>query len=287
MNRAITLSEKALIVGCGDIGQRVARRLLECGVEVSGVVSSEPGAIRLAGHGVPALAYDLDRPATPPQAPLLFWFAPPPKAGLSDPRLRNWLAAARGIERIVYISTSGVYGDCEGRWIDEDEPFKPQTDRARRRVDAENALAEWRARGGETVVLRVPGIYGPGRLPERRLRQGLPVIDPAESPYSNRIHSEDLATAACAAAQCGIDGAAYNIADGRPSPMADYFLRCATRLGLPPPPIVPMAQARRALTPAMLSFLEESKRLRIDRMREQLGVVLRYPSLHEGLAHCV
>ena len=136
-------------------------------------------------------------------------------------------------------------------------------------------------------MLRVPGIYGPGRLPERRLRQGLPVIDPAESPYSNRIHSEDLATAACAAAQCGIDGAAYNIADGRPSPMADYFLRCATRLGLPPPPIIPMAQARRALTPAMLSFLEESKRLRIDRMREQLGVVLRYPSLREGLADCV
>jgi nucleoside-diphosphate-sugar epimerase len=179
-----------------------------------------------------------------------------------------------------------VYGDCQGRWIDEDEPLRAHSERGRRRIDAERALQDWRGAGRSLVVLRVPGIYGPGRLPEARLRQGLPVLEPAQSPWSNRVHAEDLAEAALVAAVRGRDGAAYHVADGTPTTMADYFTRCARVLGLPEPPRVDLAEARRSFTPAMWSYMEESKRLRIDRLRDELGYAPRYPDLDHGLPAC-
>lgn len=281
-----SLPDAALIIGCGDIGLRVARRLRALGREVTGVVQSGQSAQSLSGHGIAAAAVDLDGGSLAlPAAALLFYFAPPPGAGIADPRLRRTLRAlGGGATRIVYISTSGVYGDCGGRWIDEDEPPRPVSDRARRRLDAERALAEW---GGDHVILRVPGIYGPGRLPAARLRQGLPVVCAAESPYSNRIHADDLAAAALHAAARGRRGAAYNISDGQPTTMADYFTRCAALLGLPAPPQVTLAEARRVFTPAMWSFMEESKRLRNRRMVDELGFAPRYPDLAAGLPSCL
>lgn len=220
--------------------------------------------------------------------PLLFWFAPPPAAGEQDTRLRRWLQSRPTPGRIVYISTSGVYGDCGGRWIDEDEPLRPVSARAGRRVDAEMALREHAAREGtEIVILRVPGIYGPGRLPRERLAQGLPVVRDAESPYTNRIHADDLAEAALHAAAWGRPGAAYNVADGNPTTMCDYFTRCAALLGLPPPPQVSMEEARRVFTPAMWSFMEESKRLETGRLRDELRFSPRYPDLASGLPSCM
>ncbi|WP_348819879.1 NAD-dependent epimerase/dehydratase family protein [Fontimonas sp. SYSU GA230001] len=289
METSIGTPSRALIAGCGDIGLRVARRLAGSGGEVTAILRDPQKAAALESAGARVRIDDLDTPRDAGDWPWLFWFAPPPATGVADTRLRAWLAAQRGrIGRLIYVSTSGVYGDCGGRWIDEDEPLKPQTDRARRRADAEAALTQWSATtGSAVVVLRVPGIYGPGRLPVERLRQGLPVLCDAEAPYSNRIHADDLAEAAVRAAARGRAGAAYNLSDGQPTTMADYFRRCAQLLGLPPPPTVHLDEARRRFTPAMWSFVEESKRLRIDRARRELGYAPRHPDLERGLPSCL
>jgi len=280
---------RALIAGCGDIGLRVADQLIAMRREVTGILRDPQKQTLLRARGAQVLLQDLDQPASVGDWPLLFWFAPPPAQGVTDARLRAWLAAQQGtIQRLVYISTSGVYGDCQGRWIDEDEPLKPQTPRAQRRVDAELALAEWSAGvGTEVVVLRVPGIYGPGRMPEERLRRGMPVLRPEASPWSNRVHADDLATAALHAAAYGQAGRAYNVSDGQPTTMADYFSRCAALLGLPLPTQVDLDEARRVFTPAMWSFMEESKRLRTDRLRSELHFEPRYADLESGLPACL
>lgn len=256
------------------------------GRETTAIIRDRQKAAALERDGLHVLLQDLDHPADVGDWPLLFWFAPPPMQGSTDPRLRNWLAAQQGhIGRVVYISTSGVYGDCQGRWIDEDEPLKPRTDRARRRVDAETALHQWtRDCGTDVVILRVPGIYGPGRLSKARLRGITAVLCVEDSPWSNRIHADDLAGAALHAAAYGRAGEAYNVADGQPTTMADYFLRSARLLGLPEPEQVDPARARAVFTPAMWSFMEESKRLSTRRMREQLGFVPHYAGLEEGLS---
>lgn len=283
--------ERALIVGCGDIGVRVARELVASGLRVTGQVRSEASRIALQSEGIDAQAIDLDTTAAGlSTAELVFWFAPPPATGVTDPRLHralDGLDAARAPRRLIYISTSGVYGDCAGRWIDEDEPLKPQTDRGRRRLDAEQALLALALRSAcEVVILRVPGIYGPGRLPIERLQRRLPVVHESECPWTNRIHSEDLASVAIAAMRRGRAGAAYNVADGHPSTMTDYFSRCAELLGFAQPERIGLSEARKRLTPALLSFLDESKRLRTERMQSELQVRLRYPDLAAGLASC-
>lgn len=280
---------RSLIAGCGDIGLRVAEKLLSEGGEVSAIVRTPQKQQMLNALGAGAQLADLDEPSSVGDWPWLFWFAPPRADGDRDLRLRNWLAAQQGrIERLIYISTSGVYGDCDGRWIDESEPLKPQAARSVRRVDAEAALHEWAAeRGSAAIVLRVPGIYGPGRLPLVRLRAGEPLMATSEAPYSNRVHADDLAAAAILAARHGRAGAAYNIADGDPTTMTDYFLQCAQLLGLPAPEQIGRSEAQQRFTPAMWSYMEESKRLRIDRARHELGFAPRYPSLATGLPSCL
>lgn len=285
------LPAAALIAGCGDIGLRVATRLRAMGGEVTAIVRDRQKAAGLERAGIATRIEDLDQPQDVGDWPVLFWFAPPSAGSLSDARLRAWLAAQRGrISRIVYISTSGVYGDCDGNWIDEDAPLTPRSDRGKRRLDAERALLAWQAEdaaGRAVIILRVPGIYGPGRMPVERLRKGLPVVRADESPYTNRIHADDLAQAALHAAAYGRAGRAYNVADGEPTTMADYFLRCAQLLDLPLPPQVSMSEARAALTPAMMSFIEESKRLLTLRLRDELRFVPRYPNLASGLPSCL
>lgn len=285
------LPSTALIAGCGDIGQRVATRLRALGCEVTAIVRDRQKAATLHDAGVTTRIEDLDQPRHAGDWPLLFWFAPPPASSFADTRLRHWLAAQRGrIARIVYISTSGVYGNCAGRWIDEDAPLTPKSDRGKRRLDAERALQAWQGEDPAAraiMILRVPGIYGPGRMPIERLRKGLPVVRVDESPYTNRIHADDLAVAALHAAAFGRAGRAYNVADGEPTTMADYFLRCAQLLGLPAPPQIAMSEAHAALTPAMMSFIEESKRLLTRRLREELRFMPHYPNLAAGLPSCL
>lgn len=287
-----TGAPNAFIVGCGDIGRRVARLEQTAGGTVSALARSAATAAALAAIGISIVRGDLDQPATlrdfPATAATLYYFAPPLPKGTDDPRLRNLLNALQGPpERVVYISTSGVYGDCGGAWISEDWPLNPLSERGKRRLAAELILRDWHERTGlPVVILRVPGIYGPGRLPVERIRQGVPVLFEQDSPYSNRIHADDLAAACCAAARCGRPGQAYNISDGHPTTMTDYFWRIADLHGLKRPPAISLAEARHVLSPSMLSFLEESKRLDNRRMLDELQVTLKYPELASGLEAC-
>ncbi|MFM1891118.1 MAG: hypothetical protein RLZ44_195 [Pseudomonadota bacterium] len=282
-----------LIVGCGDVGRRVAAELLAAGEPVTGLVRSAESAARLAAlGGVPLLAdLDLaDLPPLPSAGAQVFYFAPPPPRGDTDPRIGRFLTACGRDgqpRRIVAISTTGVYGDCHGEWVDEDRPPNPQVDRARRRWDAEQQLHAWRRQhGGELVILRVAGIYGPGKLPLERLRQGLPMIPEHEAPWTNRIHIDDLVTVCLAAMQRAPDGALYNVSDGHPGNMTDYFNRVADLAGLPRPPLVPLAEAEGQLSAGLLSYLGESRRLRNDRLLRDLAIELRYPGLEAGLPAC-
>jgi nucleoside-diphosphate-sugar epimerase len=248
----------------------------------------------LRAAGVRPITADLDTPASLIDLPVgdavVYYFAPPPDEGVTDPRMDAFVSAMTPSNlprRVVLISTTGVYGDCHGEWVTEDRPPNPQADRARRRLAAETSLQAWSAKNGvPVVILRVPGIYGPGYLPEARLRSGAPVLREEESPFSNRIHADDLAQICIAAARHEHASLIYNVSDGHPSTMTDYFYRVADVLGIPRPPAVTMEEARRRLGEGMLSYLAESKRIDNRRMREELGVKLMYPDLAAGLASC-
>jgi nucleoside-diphosphate-sugar epimerase len=287
--------DNVFIIGCGDIGLRVARLWRERGARVSALARSGATVVRLRQAGLGVVAGDLDLPVSLRGlrlgGHLVYYFAPPPSEGTTDPRMRDFLAALAAAgkpSRIVYLSTSGVYGDQGGRLVDEETPPAPQANRARRRLDAEESLRAWgRTQGVPVVVLRVGGIYGPGRLPLDRLRQRLPVLRPEESQPSNRIHAEDLAAVCVAAAERGGADRVYNVSDGQDATMTEYFFTVADRCGLPRPPTVTLEEAKRVLTPTMVSYLVESRRLDTRRMREELGVTLHYPDLASGLAHCL
>ena len=283
-----------LIVGCGDIGRRVAARLLERHREVTGVVRSEASAAAARASGAHVLRLDLDSDSLPAGwsggYSEVYYFAPPPREGNTDERLRHCLAqfdAGLPPRRIVYISTSAVYGDCNGAWITEAQPVAPSTARGRRRLDAETRLRDWtQARGTGLVILRVPGIYGPGKLPLARLEQGLPVLQESEAPWTNRIHADDLAAICIAAMQADRPDVVYNVSDGHPSNMTDYFFRVADAAGLPRPPEVDREEAGRVLSPGMLSFLQDSRRMKNDKLLRELDITLQYPDLDAGLASC-
>lgn len=286
--------KRALIVGCGYTGRRLAAALKARGEEVQATTRTPESAAALTAAGLRASVVDLDQPPVPPVALAdthVFYLAPPPGTGATDPRMTAFLRAC--IEfgqptRILYFSTTGVYGDCHGAWIDETHPVSPTADRALRRWDAEQQLRAWRRETGrQLVILRVAGIYGPGRLPLERLRRGLPLVAEDDAPFTNRIHVDDLATVAIAAMDLAPDDAVYNACDGHPTTMNDYFNRVADLIGLARPPVVSLAEAPAALSAGMLSYVRESRRLSNRRLREELGVTLRFPTLNEGLADCV
>ncbi len=236
--------------------------------------------------------FDLDRPETLGSlggwADTVLHCAPPPAAGTTDPRTAALLAALEtgGIlpRRFVYIGTSGVYGDCGGAFVDESRAVNPQTARAVRRVDAERQLAHWSAlHGVGLVVLRAPGIYAPDRLPEARLAQGTPILADKDDVYTNHIHADDLAAIALAAMNPEAPAGFYNASDDTHLKMGEWFDLVADRLGLPKPARVSRAEAAQRIPAPMLSFMSESRRLLNRKMKEELGVELRYPSVHEGV----
>jgi nucleoside-diphosphate-sugar epimerase len=209
--------------------------------------------------------------------------APPPGEGRDDPRTKALLAAlakqGRIPQRFVYISTSGVYGDCAGARIDERRPRRAQTPRAKRRVAAEDRLRTWAARHGvRLAILRVPGIYAPTRLPVDRVRQGTPVLDPADDVYTNHIHADDLAHAVVAALFRGRATRAYNVTDDAEMKMGAWFDAVADAFRLPRPPRVSWEVAEARIAPMLLSFMSESRRLSNERMKRELRVRLRYPT---------
>ena len=283
-----------LIIGCGDIGVRVARLERSEGRTVAGLARSEKSAWRLRDAGIQPITADLDAPASlnnlPVKNAVVYYFAPPPDKGVTDPRMETFVSALTPSnlpKRIVLISTTSVYGDCRGEWVTEDRPPNPQADRARRRLAAETTLQAWsKTSGVSVVILRVPGIYGPGYLPVERLRSGEPVLREDESPFSNRIHADDLARICIAAARHAHPNLLYNVSDGHPTTMTDFFFRVADVLGIPRPPAITREAAQHRLGPGMLSYLAESKRIDNRRMREELDVELMYPDLAAGLASC-
>jgi len=290
MNSAEFEPTSVVIVGCGDIGRRVATRWQ--GVPVTGLVRSETSAERLQQAGISPLQVDLDDPASLPDLPvadaLVYYFAPPPTSGATDPRMAHFLAAmdpATLPSRIVYISTSGVYGDRGGEVVNEETPPNPQVDRARRRYDAEQQLRRFgQEHGVAVVILRVGGIYGPGRLPRKRLEDRIPIIHEHLAPATNRIHADDLAQICVAAARRGRADTIYNVSDGTDSNMTEYFNIVADFLKLPRPPTIDWEEAERSLSAGMLSYLRESRRMDNRRMIEELGITLQYPTLEAALA---
>jgi nucleoside-diphosphate-sugar epimerase len=278
-----------VVIGCGYVGARLVRRLPASVIAVTGSAAS---AERLRESGIRAFACDLDRLPAGAQLPIetrgrvLVYLAPPPGDGPTDARLRSCLAALPAPpSRFVYMSTTGVYGDAGGATVDEEQPPKAATDRARARLDAESAVREWcESRSVEWVVLRVPGIYGPGRLPLERIRRGDPVIVEPEAGPGNRIHVDDLVGVCVAAATLpAARNRVYNVGDGNHASSTAYFTAVARLAGLPAPPAVSRDEARRRLPPATWSYLADSRRVDTTRMREELGAEIRYADLEDGI----
>ncbi|HEC15675.1 MAG TPA: SDR family oxidoreductase [Sedimenticola sp.] len=274
------------IIGLGDIGHRIARLELGRGRNVSALVRTDAKIKETENLGIKVFHADLDQPDTLERQPLhgaiVYYLAPPPSTGKHDSRMRNWLKSIKPFSpaKVVYISTTGVYGDCRGEWVDEQRPPRPKTDRAKRRLDAENQLAGWGQKQGVPVVrLRVPGIYHPDRLPIEALRRGRPVLRMEDAPYTNHIHADDLARICLAAADRGAAGEIYNVADNDASTMSEYFIKIADALGMPRPREIGWEEAERQLSPAMLSYLRESRRISNKKMLDELGVELLHPTL--------
>jgi nucleoside-diphosphate-sugar epimerase len=269
--------KQLLVAGYGDIARR-ALPDLERAFRVERLSRS--------------LGRDLDRPETLKLdgAHALLHCAPPPATGDTDTRTANLLAALAKASilpgRIVYVSTSGVYGDCGGERVDEARPVAPRTARAKRRVDAEQRLTSWCAEHrAALVVLRAPGIYAEDRLPLASLRERAPVLRAGDDVYTNHIHADDLARAVVRALEDDAPPGVYNIADDSQLRMADWMELVAARHGLPRPPRLARAEIERGVPPERYSFMSESRRLDNTRMKRVLGLRLRYPTVYEGLAH--
>lgn len=279
--------ESLTIVGCGYTGLRLARLCKAAGIAVRGTVRSDAARSALQAEGIPAQILDLDHhvgPCSDTAGPQVY-MVPPPASGDRDPRVEAWLTSLTSSPScIVYLSTTAVYGDRQGAVVSEDSEPRPESDRGRRRLDAERRILAYGARTSTRVrILRVPGIYGPGRLPLDRIANGSPVPAADETGPGNRIHVDDLAAACLAAIHYRGSLQVFNVGDGEYASMGEYFLRVARLAGLQAPPQLPLAELLEKVSPAMRSFLIESRRVDVSRMRDELGFRPRYADLDEGI----
>jgi nucleoside-diphosphate-sugar epimerase len=289
--------ERVLIVGCGDIGLRVAR-LLRPAARLIALTSSVNRVPELRSHGLVPLIGDLDQGSSLARlsglATRVIHLAPPRSEGDAqwwrDRRTGAFLQALRTRpppRSFVYASTSGVYGDCAGAWVDETRTIRPQTPRAQRRADAERAVRHFaRVTGARAAILRIPGIYAADReggTPRERLAKGTPVLQPEDDVYTNHIHADDLARSVVRALWRGKTLRAYNVSDDSELKMGDYFDLAADLFGVPRPARVARSTASDQLPLMLLSFMSESRRLRNARLKSELGVRLRYPTAADGL----
>ena len=277
---------RVLLIGCGDVAIRTAD-LLRGNVRLYGLTRRPEDIPKLRNHGITPIAGDLDQLRSLGRLRLapfaVLHFAPPPSEGRDDPRTARLIAAltkARIIpQRFVYISTSGVYGDCAGTRVSESRPRNAQTPRAHRRIAAENRLRRWATRYGVRLsILRAPGIYAETRLPLERLKQGTPVLRAEDDVFTNHIHADDLARAAVAAVFRGLPNRAYNVTDDADLQMGGWFDAVADAYHLPRPPRVSWDEAETRIAPMLLSFMSESRRLANQRMKRELRVRLKYPT---------
>ena len=282
-----------MIVGCGDVGMRVAQ-VLSARVRLLALTSTADRTPALRAHGITPLLGNLDKPATLRRlaglATRVIHLAPPPGEGWGDPRTRALTRALR-LRRLpsalVYGSTSGVYGDCQGEIAIETRAAHASTQRARRRIDAESAIRFLgRSAGVRSSILRIPGIYAPDReggTPRPRLLKGTPVLLAEDDVYTNHIHADDLARACIAALWHGQPQRVYNVNDDTCLKMGDYFDLAADLYGLARPPRVARDSAQEKLPVMLLSFMSESRRMDNTRLKCELGLVLRYPTVVQGL----
>lgn len=285
--------ERILIVGCGDVGVRVAAQL-QGRVRLLALTSTTARVDALRAKGITPLHGNLDTPATVRRlagiATRVLHLAPPPSEGRSDSRTRALMRVLRMRSaplRVIYGSTSGVYGDCGGAWIDETRAVRPDTPRAHRRVDAEACIRfVGRATRMRTSILRIPGIYASDReggTPRARLMKGAPVLRREDDVYTNHIHANDLARACCLALWRAAPQRAYNVNDDSDMKMGDYFDWAADLYGLQRPPRITRAQASDQLAPMQLSFMRESRRMDNTRLKQELRLRLMHPTVHSGL----
>ncbi len=277
---------RILIIGCGDIGLRVAKQLCR-NYRVFALTSQQSRFSELRGLGITPILGDLDKPETlwrlSGLAETVIHLAPPQNIGHRDSRTRNLTRIlAQGpasLSRLIYVSTTGVYGDHKGGRVSEITPVNPQSERAKRRVDAERVLRLWGpAHGVAVTILRVPGIYAANRLPVERLQARTPALISDEDAYSNHIQSDDLARLVCAAVYHGKPQRVINACDGGETKMGDYFDEVADTFGLERPARMPAAELQKIVSPMLWSFMRESRRVTNTRLPE-LKTPLRYPSV--------
>ena len=286
----IEMQQLVSIMGDGYTGRRLAERLLSSGacayVRSYSRRLRETSAVEM-GVDTESLQLDLDADVTPFDVlGHLVYYTVPPARETEDRRLARFLAAMSGApRRLIYLSTTGVYGDQRGATVDENTVPAPLSERASRRLASENTLRSWAdERCISWCILRIPGIYGPGRLQLDRLRQGSPAIDPSESTSGNRIHVTDLVSACVAAGlSAHADRRIYNVTDGSQDSHTQFLQRVARIACLPLPPLVSREEAERTFSPLSWSFLRESRRVDNSRMLAELRVVLRYGDLDAGI----
>jgi nucleoside-diphosphate-sugar epimerase len=277
--------------GFGYTAGRLARRLassranrLGGGWRVTGTARADRvrGGVELTGFGRSAPLAELPERLAGVSHVLVS--IPPDDAGDPVADLHGAaLAALPGLRWLGYLSTTGVYGDTGGAWVDETAPLAPGTDRASRRAAAERAwLALWRDRGLPVHVFRLPGIYGPGRSAIDQLRAGTARRVDKPGHVFSRVHVDDIAGVLAASMAAPDPGAIYNVADDEPAPQAEVVAYAAELLGIDPPPLVPVDDP--GLSPMARSFYAECRRVSNAKIKETLGVRLRYPSYREGLA---
>ena len=272
---------RLLIIGCGDVGMRLLP-LVCTRFRVFAVTSSAHRCAQLRAAGAIPIVANLDHPLTLRRlanlAPNVVHLAPPQGDGEVDHRTRHLIAILPAGANVVYVSTTGVYGDCQGQLIDETRTVAPHNARAWRRVDAERVLRGWARRvQGQLAIVRAPGIYARERLPLARLRQGTPALLAQDDVYTNHIHADDLARIVALALFRALPGRIYNAVDDTRMKMGDYFDAVADAFGLARPPRVARAQLAQEVSPIKLSFMSESRLMRNERIRRELRVRLRYP----------
>lgn len=287
--------ENILIVGSGDVARRILSRLAQRYRVYALLRDATRAASWRAAGAIPLLA-DLDDPASLQRlcglADRVLHLAPPPANGAKDTRTRHLLAAlskSKSLPRqLVYVSTTGVYGDCAGAQIDETRCLNPESARAKRRADAERYLRQWGADVGVRVsILRAPGIYASDRLPVERLKKGLPALAAADDVFTNHIHADDLAAACIAALRHGQANRVYNIVDDSDLQMAEYFDRVADAFALPRPPRMTRQAAEQALSAMQMSFMRESRRIDNRRLKNELKLRLAFPNINDGIAEAL
>jgi len=315
------------IIGCGYIGKKIAGILKEKNINAACFVNSDASISHCVSEGFQVVKFDLDKKTlelnkntiTSFEKSVMVYLVPPPAKGETDSRMQNFIALLSTLnhppEKILLISTTGVYGNCNGEWIDEQRKENPQVDRARRRLSAESQLKKYCTTFQvPLIIFRVPGIYAADKLPLKRISSGEPIVNAQNSGFTNRIHALDLArfcvegllenvvttgnartgNASTGNARTGntrteslgsnnVNSEIFNCCDGQPSTMNDYFMKVADAMKLPRPKEISLQQARQQLSAGMLSYLAESKRISNKKLLRYFKTEFKYPDLLAGL----